>query len=77
MLYIRQCCAVVVPSPANCDDHHSDRVFKLRQLMQHTSKSVMRVTKSVFCDLRQLIICNARSTHRGSGVVKDNGCGQR
>ena len=32
--------------------------------MQHTSKSVMRVTKSVFCDLRQLGICNARPTHR-------------
>ena len=40
--------------------------------MQHTSKSVMRVTKSVFCDLRQLGICNARLTHRGPEVVKDN-----
>lgn len=29
VLSIRQYCAVVVPSPMNCDDHHGDRVFKL------------------------------------------------
>lgn len=40
--------------------------YQLRQLMQHTSKSVMRVTKSVFCNLRQLGIFNARPTHRGA-----------
>ena len=48
----------------SCEGRHGSHTS--HQLCQQTAKSLMLVSKSVYCDLKQLCICQALQTHRGT-----------
>ena len=63
---MRHSSITTVPYPVNCDRRHDNHLFKppADDVCHKTSKVVVCVSRSVFCDLKQF--CNAPPTHRGT-----------